>query len=137
VLHAQKAARGVDEPRTGVVRRVESSSWRCLEWEASAKPRPRRPPRAKASKVTIVQLSVEGDLIRQNGPDSWLPEAGDFMQRMSTLLARSLGFEGCRSLCLRGESAVLAVSAVGSSRVVAVSGPTRSMANVLRRVGLE
>jgi len=123
--HERQAPRDGDEPRTGVVRRVESPGWRCLELGASPKPRLRRRRQANTSKVTIVQLSLHGDLIRQNGPDAWLPEAGDFMHRMSTLLARSLGFGSCRSLCLRGESAVLAVSAVGDSRVVAVSGPTR------------
>jgi hypothetical protein len=132
----RRPIQSAEEPRTGVVRRVEPSGWRCLEWQAPSK-RPRRPrPAATTAKVTIVQLSVEGELIRQNGPDGWLPEAGDFMQRMSTLLARSLGFDECRSLCLRNEASVLAVSAVGQSKVVAVSGPTRSMTNVLRRVGL-
>jgi len=132
----RRPVRHAEEPRTGVVRRVEPSGWRCLEWKAPSK-RQRRPrPEATTSKVTIVQLSAEGELIRQNGPDGWLPEAGDFMHRMSTLLARSLGFEECRALCLRNESAVLAVSSVGSSKVVAVSGPAQSMANVLRRVGM-
>jgi len=132
----RRPVRDAEEPRTGVVRRVEANGWSCLEWKAPAK-RPRRSrPEATSAKVTIVQLSIEGDLLRQNGPDGWLPEAGDFMHRMSTLLARSLGFDECRSLCLRNENAVLAVSSVGSSKVVAVSGPARSMANVLRRVGL-
>ena len=132
----RRPVRHAEEPRTGVVRRVETGGWSCLEWKAAGKP-PRRPRvEATAAKVTIVQLSSEGQLIRQNGPDGWLPEAGDFMHRMSTLLARSLGFGECRSLCLRNESSVLAVSAVGSSKVVAVSGPARSMANVLSRVGM-
>jgi hypothetical protein len=87
--------------------------------------------------VTIVQLSKNGDLIRQNGPDAWLPEAGDFVQRMSRLLAQGLGFERCRSLCLKGATSVLAVTEAGDSKVVAVSGPVRSMTNVLRRAGIE
>jgi hypothetical protein len=107
-----------------------------LEWKAPGKPQRRPRPEPAAAKVTIVQLSGAGELLRQNGPDGWLPEASDFMHRMSTLLARSLGFAECRSLCLRNESAVLAVSSVGSSKVVAVSGPARSMANVLSRVGM-
>jgi hypothetical protein len=134
---SERRARDAEEPRTGVVRRVESGGWRCLEeWKAPQTQRPRRSAEASTARVTIVQLSTQGDLLRQNGPDSWLPEAGDFMHRMSTLLARSLGFAACRSLCIRNESAVLAVSSVGNSKVVAVSGPARSMANVLRRVGL-
>jgi hypothetical protein len=132
----RRPIRSSEEPRTGVVRRVETRGWSCLEWKAPGKP-PRRPRAdAPAAKVTIVQLSGEGELLRQNGPDGWLPEAGQFMHRMSTLLARSLGFEECRSLCLRNETAVLAVSSAGSSKVVAVSGPARSMANVLRRAGM-
>jgi hypothetical protein len=87
--------------------------------------------------VTIVQLSKNGDLLRQNGPDAWLPEAGDFVQRMSRLLAQGLGFRRCRSVCLKGASAVLAVTEAGDSHVVAVSGPVRSLGNVLRRAGLE
>jgi hypothetical protein len=125
-----------DEPRTGVVRRMEASGWRCLEWKAPGKRPRRRRAQPSPAKVTIVQLSARGDLLRQNGPAGWLPEASDFMHRMSTLLARSLGVGECRSLCLRNESAVLAVSSVGDSKVVAVSGPTQSMANVLKRVGL-
>jgi hypothetical protein len=134
----RRPARDADEPRTGVVRRVEAGGWRCLEWSQPVHKRPRRRRAdAPATQVTIVQLAADGELIRQNGPDNWLPEAGDFMHRMSTLLAHSLGFGACRSVCLKSEGAVLAVSAVGESKVVAVSGPTRSMANVLRRVGLQ
>jgi hypothetical protein len=111
-----------------------ASEWRCLEaWSQPTKERRMR----RSSKVTIVQLSRNGDLIRQNGPDAWLPEAGDFMQRMSRLLAQGLGFESCRSLCLRGASSVLTVTEAGDTKVVAVSGPTGSMGNVLRRAGLE
>lgn len=154
-----------DEPRTGVVRRFSqrsrlgahvarpapvqaepdeparasqpagaSGEWRCLEaWGQPSKERRQR----RNAKVTIVQLSTNGDLIRQNGPDAWLPEAGDFVQRMSRLLAQGLGFERCRSVCLKGASAVLTVTEAGENRVVAVTGPQRSMANVLRRAGLE
>lgn len=155
-----------EEPRTGVVRRMNlrpgarpgssgarapassvrpersrdgqrdstPSDWRCLEeWSQPAK---ERRPRRNA-KVTIVQLSRSGDLVRQNGPDAWLPEAGDFVQRMSRLLAQGLGFERCRSLCLKGPNTVLTVTEAGDTKLVAVTGPVRSMSNVLRRAGLE
>lgn len=154
-----------EEPRTGVVRRVtlrsrptpavarlapdasarsqparesqpagSSGEWRCLEtWNRPSKERRQR----RNAKVTIVQLSKNGDLIRQNGPDAWLPEAGDFVQRMSGLLAHGLGFERCRSVCLKGASTVLTVTEAGDTNVVAVSGPVRSMTNVLKRAGLE
>ena len=156
----------LDEPRTGVVRRLSSSSaaraaalrreqsaaaertepgrakrtegsgsdWRCLEeWGQPMKERRAR----RNTKVTIVQLSRNGDLVRQNGPDAWLPEAGDFVQRMSRLLAQGLGFERCRALCLKGANSVLTVTEAGDTKVVAVTGPVRSMTNVLRRAGLE
>lgn len=154
-----------EEPRTGVVRRLQfrsgarpacpgheqppsraraeqretrpersANDWRCLEeWAQPAKERRAR----RNAKVTIVQLSQNGELVRQNGPDAWLPEAGDFIQRMSRLLAQGLGFERCRSLCLKGTSSVLTVTEAGATKVVAVSGPVRSMGNVLRRAGLE
>jgi len=118
------------EPQAG----RSSSEWRCLEtWSQPIKQRRQR----RNAKVTIVQLSKHGDLIRQNGPDAWLPEASDFVQRMSGLLAQGLGFERCRSVCLKGASSVLQVTEAGDTHVVAVSGPARSMANVLRRAGLE
>jgi hypothetical protein len=141
-------SRGAEEPRTGVVRRLnpprersreaqrtnDSGDWRCLEaWSQPSKVRRSR----RNAKVTIVQLSKNGDLIRQNGPDAWLPEAGDFVQRMSRLLAQSLGFERCRSLCLKGQSSALSITEAGDSKIVAVSGPSSSMANVLRRAGIE
>jgi hypothetical protein len=150
-----------EEPRTGIVRRVSSrpspavvrpapelavpgeresqpagssGEWRCLEvWSRPSKERRQR----RNAKVTIVQLSKNGDLIRQNGPDAWLPEAGDFVQRMSQLLAQGLGFERCRSVCLKGASSALTVTEAGDTKVVVVNGPVRSMANVLRRAGLE
>jgi hypothetical protein len=107
--------------------------WRCLEWDRAQKER-----RVTShSKVTIVQMSRSGDLVRQNGPDAWLPEAGDFVHRMARLVAHGLGFERCRALYLRGQSTVLTVSEAGATRLVAVSGPLRSMTNVLRRAGLE
>jgi hypothetical protein len=156
-----------EEPSTGVVYRVEDDSsrdsglieraaphpnssdkvravrrrasgdgadgWRCLSWDRAQKER-----RVTShSKVTIVQLSRSGDLVRQNGPDAWLPDAGDFVHRMARLLAQGFGFARCRSLCLRGQSTVLTVSEAGETRLVAVSGPLRSMTNVLRRAGLE
>jgi hypothetical protein len=107
--------------------------WRCLTWDRTKQERRV----TSRSKVTIVQLSQSGDLVRQNGPDAWLPDAGDFVHRMARLVAHGLGFERCRSLCLRGQQTVLAVSEAGDKRLVAVSGPLRSMTNVLRRAGLE
>lgn len=133
-VHGQAPSEGravgpASEPRDG-----SPSGWACLEaWRQPA--RERRPRRN--AKVTIAQLSRSGDLVRQNGPDAWLPEAGDFMQRMSRLLAQGLGYERCRSLCLKGSSAALTVTEAGESKVVAVTGPLRSMVNVLRRAGLE
>jgi hypothetical protein len=113
----------------------QQGDWRCLEWGGPAKPAKQR--RLKRnSKVTIVQLAQSGELVRQNGPDAWLPEAGDFLKRMSRLVAQGLGFDSCRSLCLRGSSAVLSVAEAGE-KVMAVSGPIGSMTNVLRRAGLE
>lgn len=161
----QPPSQSAEEPRTGVVRRVSfrsrpspavarpapelapraergresetalnSGEWRCLEaWSRPSKERRQR----RNAKVTIVQLSKNGDLIRQNGPDAWLPEAGDFVQRMSRLLAQGLGFERCRSVCLKGASSVLTVTEAGDTKVVVVNGPVRSMANVLRRAGIE
>jgi len=176
-LQAERRAEvpaSADEPRTGVVRRVDFSSgergdgsrmparrapasgrreqqatppsapaesepgagssgdWSCLEWGQPAKERRGK----RNSKVTIVQLSSGGDLVRQNGPDAWLPEASDFMHRMAGLVAQGLGFEQCRSLCLKSASAVLTIAEAGPN-VVAVSGPVGSMTNVLRRAGLE
>jgi hypothetical protein len=108
-------------------------AWRCLEWgQPSREERPRRNP-----KVTIVQLSAGGELVRQNGPEAWLPEAGDFMHRMAALVARGLGFERCRSVCLKSPSATLAISEAAEGKTMVVSGPNRSLANVLRRAGLE
>jgi hypothetical protein len=108
-------------------------AWRCLEWgQPPREERPRRNP-----KVTIVQLSASGELVRQNGPDAWLPEAGDFMHRMSTLVARGLGFERCRSICLKAPTTALAVSEANEAKIMVVSGSHRSLANVLRRAGLE
>jgi hypothetical protein len=110
-----------------------SADWRCLEWDRA--PKERRPKRN--SKVTIVQLSNGGDLVRQNGPDEWLPEAGDFVHRMSQLVAQGLGFQRCRSVCLRSSSAALTITEAGNAKVMAVSGPLASMSHVLRRAGLE
>jgi hypothetical protein len=111
-----------------------TGEWRCLEWGQEQHGEQRM---TRNSKVTIVQLSRHGDLLRQNGPDVWLPEAGDFMNRMARLVAQAFGFARCRSVCLRSSSAVLTVAEAGDTKVVAVSGPLASMTNVLRRAGLE
>lgn len=130
-----RAARPSEEPRTGVVRRVEAEGWRCLDSGRTPGERRRRRARPPAE-VSIAQLSSSGDLLRQSGPDAWLPDAADFMHRMSGLLARGLGFERCRSVCLKGQRAVLSVAEAGTKRV-AVTGPMLAMTNVLRRAGLE
>jgi hypothetical protein len=135
-LLERTAARGGsnDEARAGRPREGGGpDGWRCLSWDRTQKER-----RVTShSKVTIVQLSRGGDLVRQNGPDAWLPDAGDFVHRMARLVAHGLGFERCRSLCLRGPQNVMTVSEAGERQLVAVSGPLRSMMNVLRRAGLE
>lgn len=132
-LHAARALEPSAWPPEQQRAASPSGDWRCLEW-GQQPARQRRPP--GNSKVTIVQLSHDGDLLRQNGPDTWVPEAGDFVQRMARLVAQGLGFQRCRSVCLKGGTAALTITEA-SDKVVAVSGPLRSMANVLRRAGLE
>ena len=61
----------------------------------------------------------------------------DFTPYDLVLLAQGLGFERCRSVCLKGASSALTVTEAGDTKVVVVNGPVRSMANVLRRAGLE
>lgn len=142
-----------EEPRTGVVRKVDvspatrdatpstsrrppasaSGAWRCLEWGERPSQRPPQPD----PEVSITQVSTSGRVLRQTGPDAWLPEAADFVHRMALLVAQGLGFDHCRGVCLRSATAVLSVSEAGPNRVVGVSGPQRRMGNVLRRSGLE
>jgi hypothetical protein len=112
---------------------VRAGDWRCLEWGQPSRQRRMN----ENPKVTIAQLSQSGELLRQNGPAAWLPEAADFMHRMARLVAQGLGKTSCRSLCLRSTNAVLTVTEASESKVIAVSGPMRSMTNVLRRAGLE
>jgi hypothetical protein len=127
---AGSASRETDEHQGG---RAVDRAWRCLEWGQPAKEqRSRRDP-----KVSIAQLSLDGDLVRHSGPDAWLPETGDFMHKMAGLIARGFGFERCHSVCLKTERAVLAVSEVGGTKVMAVTGPARSLSNVLERAGLQ
>jgi hypothetical protein len=130
---ARRESSPLRPPRRGIRRGAGGTGdWRCLEWgQGPGERRSKRNP-----KVTIVQLSSSGDLIRQNGPDTWLPEAGDFVHRMAHLVAHGLGFERCRSVCLRSDRAVLTVTEAAGTKVVAVSGPAGSMSNVLRRAGL-
>ena len=110
-----------------------SSDWRCLEWgERKAEPSSVATPR-----VSIAQITSEGALLRQSGPDEDLPETAEFVHRVSTLIAQSLGFRRCRALCLRGPNAALSVSETGHGKVMSVMGPLRQMANVLRRMDLE
>lgn len=142
-----------EEPRTGVVRRVDvsraapdatrkttlrprantSGAWRCLEWGE----RPSQPPPQHDPEVSIAQVSTSGRVLRETGPDAWLPDAADFVHRMALLVAQGLGFDRCRGVCLRSATAVLSVSEAGPTRVVGVSGPQRRMRNVLSRAGLE
>ena len=142
-----------EEPRTGVVRRVDvsrappdatrntsirppasgSGAWRCLEWGE----RPSQRPPQQDPEVSIAQVSTSGRVLRQTGPDVWLPDAADFVHRMALLVAQGLGFDRCRGVCLRSATAVLSVSEAGPTRVVGVSGLQQHMSNVLRRVGLE
>jgi hypothetical protein len=113
--------------------RDETRAWRCLEWGQPAKePRPRRDP-----EVSIAQLSATGALLRQNGPDTSLPETGEFMHKMASLIAQGFGYVRCQSVCLKAQGTALSVSEVGGAKVMAVSGPLRSMNNVLRRAGLQ
>jgi hypothetical protein len=141
-----------DEPRTGVVRKVDvqpaigpdrvdrasarssdARTWRCLEWGKESKPRAAK----RSSEVSIVQLSTSGKLLRQRGPDEWLPEAGEFVHRMALLVAQGLGFDDCTAVHLRGSANAIAVSQAGPAKVVGVAGPLRQLSKVLRRVGLE
>jgi len=142
-----------EEPRTGVVRRVDvsradpnatrnssrrppasaSGAWRCLEWGE----RPSQRPPQRDPEVSIAQVSTSGRVLRQTGPDASLADSAGFVHRMALLVAQGLGFDRCRGVCLRSATAVLSVSEAGPRRVVAASGPQRRMSNVLRRVGLE
>ncbi len=157
-----------EEPRTGVVRKVDvqpaaarpstrplpsrvvsravgerpslpaesstdSGTWRCLEWGEKSRPRPAK----RSSDVSVVQLSTSGKLLRQRGPDEWLPEAGEFVHRMAILVAQGLGFDDCTAVHLRGAANAISVSQAGPAKVVGVTGPLRQLSKVLRRVGLE
>jgi hypothetical protein len=113
--------------------RDDERAWRCLEWGQPIKDR-RRP---RDPKVSTAQLSENGELVRHHGPDAWLPEAGDFMHKMAGLIAQGFGFVRCNSMCLKTAGQVLAVSQVGDTQIMAVSGPIESMSHVLKRAGLE
>ena len=82
-------------------------------------------------------MSVSGTLLRQRGDQEWLPEASEFVHRLALRVTQGLGFERCQAVCLRGPKSVLSVSEAGPTTIVAVSGPTRALGNVLRRMGLE
>jgi len=143
-----------EEPRTGVVRKVVAAScqlpsqvraiaavrsrrlaryWRCLE---PAQPEPRRAGRSDST-VSIAQLSLQGERLRQSGPDEWLPEAAEFVHRAALLVAQGLGFERCRSVCLQGPRTVLSVTDASPSTITGVAGPARQLSNVLRKRGLK
>lgn len=113
--------------------RDDNRAWRCLEWGQPPKERrPRRDP-----KVSVAQLSASGDLLRQHGPDASLPETADFIHKMSGLIAQGFGYVRCQSVCLKAPTSALSVSEVGGTKLMAVTGPLRSMSQVLRRAGLE
>jgi hypothetical protein len=107
-------------------------AWRCLE----ADPRTSQERLPREELVSTTQLSFHGERLRHSGPHEWLPDATEFVHRASHLIARGLGFELCRGVCLQGATGVLSVSIAASSTVVGVTGPARSMANVLRQRGL-
>jgi hypothetical protein len=86
--------------------------------------------------VSTAQLSFQGERLRHSGPHEWLPDETEFVNRASHLIARGLGFELCRSVCLQGAASVFSVSIAASSTVVGVAGPARPMSNVLRQRGL-
>jgi hypothetical protein len=124
----------------GVVRAADSDSrtdpdgtWRCLEWAD----RPTERARRRDSGLSVAQLTTSGELLRQRGDQEWLPEASEFVHRLALRVAQGLGFDRCHAVCLRGAKAVLSVSEAGPTTIVAVTGPTRAMGNVLRRMGLE
>ncbi|MEY4548591.1 MAG: hypothetical protein RL685_4786 [Pseudomonadota bacterium] len=144
-------ARSSEEPRTGVVRKAvlpeannssasgfrprlklrRARAWRCLEAD------PRQPERSShEALVSTAQLTFLGERLRHNGPHEWLPDATEFVHRASHLIARGLGFELCRSVCLQGSAAVFSVSSAGCTTVVGVAGPARPLSNVLRERGL-
>jgi len=139
-----------EEPRTGVVRKMVAApaqtraiaavrprprarGWRCLE---PAQSRPRQADRRDSS-VSIAQVSLHGERLRQSGPDEWLPEAAEFVHRAALLVAQGLGFERCRSVCLQGPRTVLSVTDAGPSTITGVAGPARQLSNVLRNRGLK
>ena len=139
-----------EEPRTGVVRKMVAQppqgrvsaalrsrrlarGWRCLE---PARPEP-RPTTKRDSGVSIAQVSLQGERLRQSGPDEWLPEAAEFVHRAALLVAQGLGFERCRSVCLQGPHSVLCVTDAGPSTITGVAGPARQLSNVLRNRGLK
>jgi hypothetical protein len=115
--------------------RDDARAWRCLEWGQLTIAKERRPRRDP--KVSIAQLSAAGELVRHSGPETSLPETGEFMHKMASLIAQGFGFARCHSVCLKAQDTALSVSEVGDARVMAVSGPLRSMNNVLRRAGLQ
>jgi hypothetical protein len=119
--------------RASATRVANPNAWRCLEWGE----RPAERPAKRNPKVSIVHLSMDGQLLSQTGPEQGLAPAAVFMQRMAALVAQGLGFEHCRSVCLRNEASALSVSQTGPAKIVAVAGPARQMPNVLRRAGLE
>ena len=114
--------------------RPVSREWRCLELGQPESPRLAR---REDSRVSIAQLSVNGERLRHSGPAEWLPDTTEFLHRAALLVAQGLGFERCRGVCLQGERAVLAISDAGPSTVTGVTGPVEQLSNVLRQRGLK
>jgi hypothetical protein len=111
-----------------------SREWRCL---VLGQPESPRLGRRDYSRVSIAQLSVNGERLRHSGPAEWLPDTTEFVHRAALLVAQGLGFERCRSVCLQGASAVLTVSEAGPSTVTGVTGPVEQLSSVLRQRGLK
>jgi hypothetical protein len=111
-----------------------SREWRCLEL---GQPESTRPARRDYSRVSIAQLSIRGERLRQSGPAEWLPDTTEFVHRAALLVAQGLGFTRCRGVCLQGERAVLSVSDAGPSTVTGVTGPVEQLSGVLRQRGLK
>ena len=131
IVRRAEPANASNEP----LERAKSRAWRCLEWAAvPEKASSSEPP---APRVSIAQITTQGELMRQSGPNEVLPETTRFMHRVATLIAQDLGFGRCRALCLRGPESALSVAQAGATKVVGVTGPVRDMTNVLRRMDLE
>ncbi len=112
---------------------LSGEGWRCLDWPEP----PQKPAATEPLRASVAQVDMDGRVLRHSGPHAWLPEAGEFVHRLALLVAQGLGFDRCRAATLRGTRSVLSVSEAGPSRIVAVTGPSDLMNNVLEKSGLE